>query len=77
MIVSRVRLRLKPDGSIAAPPEVLSNSGITTTNQPYVSQMSEAAVRAIRRCAPYKLPAELYTGGWEDLVFNFRPSAMN
>ena len=77
LIVTRVRLRLRTDGSIAAPPEVLGNSGITTTNQPYVGQMSEAAVRAIRRCAPYKLPPELYTGGWEDLVFNFRPRAMN
>lgn len=76
-IVSRVHLRLKRDGSVAAAPEVLSNSGITPTNQPYVRQMSEAAVRAIQRCAPYKLPVELYEGGWEDLVFTFRPSAMN
>jgi outer membrane biosynthesis protein TonB len=76
-IVSRVHLRLKRDGSIAAPPEVVGNAGVTPVNQPYVRQMNEAAVRAIQRCAAYDLPAELYTGGWEDLIFTFRPSAMN
>jgi outer membrane biosynthesis protein TonB len=76
-IVSRVHLRLKRDGSIAAPPEVVGNAGVTAVNQPYVRQMNEAAVRAIQRCAAYDLPADLYTGGWEDLIFTFRPSAMN
>jgi hypothetical protein len=77
IIVSRVHLRLKPDGSIGVTPEVVGNSGITPTNQPYVRQMNEAAVRAIQRCAPYKLPAELYEGGWENIIFTFRPSTMN
>jgi hypothetical protein len=77
MIISRVHLRLKRDGSIAATPEVVGNTGVTPVNQPYVRQMNEAAVRAIQRCAAYDLPAELYTGGWEDLIFTFRPSAMN
>ncbi|SDD18917.1 Cell division and transport-associated protein TolA [Sphingomonas sp. YR710] len=77
IIVSRVHLRLKPDGSIGIIPEVVGNSGITPTNQPYVRQMNEAAVRAIQRCAPYKLPAELYSGGWENIIFTFRPSTMN
>jgi outer membrane biosynthesis protein TonB len=76
-IVSRVHLRLKRDGSIAATPEVVGNTGVTPVNQPYVRQMNEAAVRAIQRCASYNLPAELYDGGWEDLIFTFRPSAMN
>lgn len=77
IIISRVHLRLKQDGSIAATPEVVGNSGVTPTNQPYVRQMNEAAVRAIQRCAAYKLPAELYEGGWENIVFTFRPSTMN
>jgi len=77
IIISKVHLRLKQDGSIAATPEVVGNSGVTPTNQPYVRQMNEAAVRAIQRCASYKLPAELYEGGWENIVFTFRPSTMN
>lgn len=76
-IVTRVRLRFKRDGSIAVAPEVIGNLGVTPTNQPYVRQMNEAATRALQRCAPYKLPPDLYEGGWEDVAFTFRPAQMN
>lgn len=76
-IITRVRLRFKPDGSIAVAPEVIGNLGVTPTNQPYVRQMNEAATRALQRCAPYKLPPDLYEGGWEDVAFTFRPAQMN
>ncbi len=76
-IVTRLRLRLKPDGSIAVAPEVLQQLGVTPANQPYARQMSEAASRAIQRCAPYKLPAELYEGGWNDFILRFDPRSMN
>jgi len=75
-IISRVRLRLTKDGSITVAPEILGNLGVNSTNQPYVRQMNEAASRALQRCAPYKLPAELYEGGWEDLIFRFNPGLM-
>ncbi len=74
-IVSRVHLRLKPDGSIAVAPEVVGNTGQTPANMPYLRQMNEAATRALQRCAPYKLPADLYDI-WKDLIFNFRPAQM-
>jgi hypothetical protein len=76
-IITQVRLRLKPDGSIAVAPEVTANAGVNGGNQAYLRQMNEAAVRALQRCAPYKLPPELYEGGWEDIKFNFRPNQMN
>ncbi|MDB5686732.1 MAG: Cell division and transport-associated protein TolA [Rhizorhabdus sp.] len=76
-IVTRLRLRLKPDGSIAVAPEVLQQLGVTPANQAYARQMSEAASRAIQRCAPYKLPAELYEGGWNDFILRFDPRSMN
>ena len=75
-IISKIRLRLKRDGSIAVAPEVVGNLGVSSANSPYLQQMNEAAKRALQRCAPYKLPAELYEGGWEDLLFNFRPMQM-
>ncbi|KRB82948.1 hypothetical protein ASE00_13220 [Sphingomonas sp. Root710] len=75
-IITKVRMRLKKDGSIAVAPEVVGNAGVTGSNQPYMQQMNEAARRALQRCAPYKLPADLYEGGWEDLIFNFRPAQM-
>ncbi|TZG26121.1 hypothetical protein [Sphingomonas montanisoli] len=76
-IVTQVRLRLKPDGGIAVTPEVTANAGVNDSNAAYLRQMNEAAVRALQRCAPYKLPPELYEGGWEDIKFNFRPNQMN
>lgn len=75
-IISRIRLRLKKDGSIAAAPEVIGNLGVTPTNQPYVRQMNEAATRALQRCAPYKLPPELFDA-WQDLIFTFYPAQMS
>lgn len=74
-IISRIRLRLKPDGSIAVAPEVIGNVGVSPANQPYVRQMNEAATRALQRCAPYKLPPDLYEA-WQDLIFTFRPTQM-
>jgi hypothetical protein len=74
-IISRIRLRLKPDGSIAIAPEVIGNVGVSPANQPYVRQMNEAATRALQRCAPYKLPPDLYEA-WQDLIFTFRPAQM-
>lgn len=76
-IVSKVRLRLKPDGSIKIAPEVIGNSGVNGGNQAYQRQMNEAATRALQRCAPYKLPADLYEGGWEDINFTFRPTQIS
>lgn len=75
-IVSRIRLRLKQDGSIAVAPEILGNIGVNSANQPYVRQMNEAATRALQRCAPYKLPADLFEY-WKDIAFTFRPNQMN
>lgn len=75
-LISRVRLRLKKDGSIGVAPELIGNVGITSANQPYLRQMNEAAMRALQRCAPYKLPADLYEGGWEDLIFRFNPAQL-
>jgi outer membrane biosynthesis protein TonB len=78
-IVTRLSLRMRPDGSLAAPPEVLGQLGVTPTNQPYARQMAEAASRAVQRCAPLKLPAELYDieNGWKLFTLRFNPRNMN
>ena len=74
-IISKIRLRLKKDGSIAVAPEVVGNLGVNSANQPYLRQMNEAATRALQRCAPYKLPADLFDA-WQDIIFTFRPAQM-
>lgn len=76
-IVSRINMRLKKDGSFAATPTVIGNTGVTGANERYVRQMNEAATRALQSCAPYSdLPADFYEGGWENINFNFRPNEM-
>jgi hypothetical protein len=75
-IVSILRLRFNPDGSVDGRPAVTDHQGVTGTNQGYVRQMDDAAIRAILRCSPLKLPPELYEGGWEDIEFGFYPQSM-
>lgn len=76
-IVSRINLKLKPNGSFAVAPTILGNTGVTPDNERYVQQMNEAATRALQACAPYSdLPPEFYEGGWENINFNFRPNLM-
>ena len=75
-IITVLRLRFKPDGSTATAPTITDQSGVTGSNQAYARQMGEAARRAVLRCSPLRLPAELYEGGWEDIEFVFNPMMM-
>jgi hypothetical protein len=34
------------------------------------------ARRAVLRCQPVHLPAELYEGGWDEINFRFTPGQM-
>ena len=75
-IVTSLRLRFNRDGSVIGTPAIVDHSGVTDENQGYLRQMDDAARRAVLRCSPLKLPLELYQGGWEDIIFDFRPEAM-
>lgn len=73
-IVTTLRLRFNRDGSVAGTPEVIDQSGVTGENRRYASQVADVVRRAVLRCAPVHLPAELYEGGWDDLNLRFKPS---
>lgn len=75
-IVTVLRLRFNRDGSPAGAPTAVDHGGVTAGNQGYVRQMDEAARRAVLRCSPLKLPANLYEGGWDDIEFVFNPRVM-
>ena len=76
-VVSVLHLKFNEDGSVAGTPSVVDHEGVTGSNQGYVRQMDEAAIRAVIQCSPLKgLPPDLYEGGWEDITFYFRPQAM-
>ncbi len=75
-IVTTLRLRYNPDGSVAGNPQIVEQTGINAANRAYAQQIAEVARRAVLRCAPVHLPAELYEGGWDDLNFRFTPGQM-
>lgn len=56
-IVTRLRVRVRPDGQLAELPTVVSQDGLTASNQAYAARMAEAAIGAVIRCAPLQLPA--------------------
>jgi len=66
--VPSVRVKLNQDGSLGAEPAVLNRS-----SDQLFGVAAESALRATRRCAPLKIPAQFqpYYQDWKDLVVNF------
>lgn len=71
-IRTKLRIRMNPDGSLAARPVVSGQTGVNDENDRYKQRVGELASAAVIQCAPYKLPAELYEGGWKDIIINYR-----
>lgn len=72
-IVTVLGVRFAPDGTLAELPRVISQSGITPSNRPFAGRMAEAAILAVMRCAPLKLPPAAYAGGWDSFQLTFSP----
>jgi len=66
-LLVKVKIRLKRDGTLSRPPQIMSS----------ISQAAaDSAVRAIRRCVPYDMfPSKKYNT-WREIVLNFDPSQM-
>ena len=63
-------LDLNPDGTVAGQQVVESPQG------QYSNQAPESAMRAVRRCAPYNLPADKYDA-WRQVKVTFDPRDMS
>jgi outer membrane biosynthesis protein TonB len=59
-LVTIVRFRLNPDGTLAGNPSVVSQSGVTPVNETQKGRHAEQAIRAVRLAAPFDLPEEFY-----------------
>jgi colicin import membrane protein len=70
-IVVQVEVKLKQDGTLAQPPKV-----VAAQNTPIFKDAADSAVRALVKCEPYELPADLYQGGWDYMVVTFDPKRM-
>lgn len=70
-----LHIELAKDGSVIGRPSVVSQSGATAGNADYARAFAETARRAVLRCAPIKLPADMYDA-WKAFELNFDPSEM-
>lgn len=69
-LIVKVRLQLQKDGSLSADPMLLNRG-----NHPIFQIAAESALRAIKRCQPYKLPIHKYDV-WRDVEVTFDPRDM-
>ena len=76
LIVTRLRIRLTPEGELAGLPMLLFQRGVTPSNQSHAGPMAEAAITAVMRCAPLHLPRALYAGAWREFDLTFSPLAV-
>lgn len=75
-IVTTLELKFNRDGTVANIGTEAQQTGVNASNQHYRRQIAEVARSAVLRCAPLRLPANLYEGGWEDIQFTFTPKQL-
>ncbi|HEV2865803.1 MAG TPA: cell envelope biogenesis protein TolA [Allosphingosinicella sp.] len=74
-IVTALNLRLNRDGSLAARPRVVRQTGLDDENSRYADRVADLAIRSFVECAPLRgLPAELYEvpNGWRNFTMRYR-----
>ncbi|MCI1142024.1 hypothetical protein MOP88_06455 [Sphingomonas sp. WKB10] len=74
-ILTVLDLRLNEDGSLAATPKMVRQSGITDENERYKQRVIDLGIAAFKGCSPLKLPPEYYStpsGGWNAIRFNWK-----
>lgn len=74
-IVTRLRVFVSPDGLVAGRPAVIAQDGVTPVNRIYAQRMAEAAIDAVLRCAPLRVPAGVAGEGAFEIDLTFSPSA--
>lgn len=71
-VVIVMRIRFERTGAVSGSPSVSSIRGHNGANAAYARALSGSVLRAVMRCAPLKLPTELYEA-WADVELNFDP----
>ena len=73
-LLVRIRLRLKPDGTVLRS-EILDHARMNRPGQSFYKVLAESALRAIRICQPLRVPPTGYDK-WKDLQLNFDANEM-
>ena len=71
LLVSILTWDLNPDGTLASPPRLVRQEGITDANRAQAARHAEQAIRAVRLAAPFNLPDELYPAWKRVTAFRF------
>lgn len=74
-IVTTLNLRLNENGTLAATPTMVRQTGITDENERYAQRVRDLGIAAFKGCSPLKLPAEFYDtpgGGWNNINFKWK-----
>jgi len=74
-IVTTLNLKLNQDGTLAATPTVVRQTGITDENQRYARRVIDLGVAAFKGCSPLKLPPQFYStpnGGWNNINYQWK-----
>jgi len=75
-IVTVLKVSYTADGNLANSPVLRAQYGATEENVVYAGQMARAAIEAVERCVPLRLPPELYKGGWDEFDLTFSPRGL-
>ena len=73
-LLVRIKLRLKPDGTILRS-EILDHARMNKPGQSFYKVLAESALRAVRICQPLRVPPTGYDR-WKDLQLNFNANEM-
>ena len=68
-LLVRIKLQLKPDGSIIRS-EILDHARMNRPGQGFYKVLAESALRAIKLCQPLRVPSKGYER-WKELQLNF------
>ena len=68
-LLVRIKLQLKPDGSIIKS-EILDHARMNKPGQGFYKVLAESALRAVKLCQPLRVPSTGYER-WKELQLNF------
>ena len=68
-LLVRIKLRLKPDGTISKT-EILDHARMNKPGQGFYKVLAESALRAVKLCQPLRVPSTGYER-WKELQLNF------
>ena len=73
-LLVRIRLELKPDGSVIKS-EILDHARMNRPGQGFYKVLAESALRAVKLCQPLRVPSTGYER-WKELQLNFDAKEM-